>query len=77
MQSLFLSLGLVASAAVGVLAAADDFKIDVTQAVECDRKTKSGDNIQVHYRGTLADGGKQFDSSMSSYHSSSFDSFPL
>ncbi len=64
MYSLLLSLSLMASAAVGVLAAdSPEFKIDVTQEVVCDRKTKSGDGIQVHYRGTLADNGNQFDSS--------------
>ena len=64
MQNVLFSLGLVASAAVGALASsAAELKIEVTQAVECDRKTKSGDGIQVHYKGTFADTGKQFDSS--------------
>jgi FK506-binding protein 2 len=58
-----LSLSLLASAAIGVLAAGD-LKIDVTYAVECDRKTKSGDKIDVHYKGTLASNGNKFDSSM-------------
>ncbi|KAI2638340.1 hypothetical protein GGS21DRAFT_434011 [Xylaria nigripes] len=62
MYSSFLySLTLLASAAVGALAA--DLKIEVTLAVECERKTHSGDNIDVHYRGTLASNGNQFDSS--------------
>ncbi|KAH6657121.1 hypothetical protein BKA67DRAFT_180078 [Truncatella angustata] len=61
MQRLFFALSLVASAAVGALAA-EDLKIDVTTAVECDRKTQKGDTIEVHYRGTLTD-GKKFDAS--------------
>ncbi|KAK7746093.1 Peptidyl-prolyl cis-trans isomerase fpr2 [Diatrype stigma] len=63
MRSL-LSLSLVASAALGALAAdSAELKIDVTQEVECDRRTKSGDGVQVHYKGTFADSGKKFDSS--------------
>lgn len=61
MHRLLLTLSLVASAAVGALAG--ELKIDVTQEVECDRKTKKGDTIEVHYRGTLASDGKQFDAS--------------
>ena len=45
------------------LAAAEELKIDVTLPVECDRKTKSGDKVSMHYRGTLAESGKQFDAS--------------
>lgn len=55
---------LLASAALGALAA-EDLKIDLTVPVECDRKTQSGDKVQMHYRGTLAADGKQFDASMS------------
>ncbi|ETS81828.1 FK506-binding protein 2 [Pestalotiopsis fici W106-1] len=57
---LFLALSLVASVAVSVLAA--DLKIDVTTAVECERKTQAGDTIDVHYKGTL-ENGKKFDAS--------------
>ncbi|KLU88668.1 FK506-binding protein 2 [Magnaporthiopsis poae ATCC 64411] len=57
------SLSLLASAAVGILAA-DELKIDVTYAVECERKTKSGDTIDVHYTGTLKENGNKFDSSL-------------
>lgn len=60
MQRIILALSLVASAAVGVLAA--ELKIDVTTAVECERKTQKGDTIEVHYRGTLENGNK-FDAS--------------
>ena len=61
MRFLTLSIAVLASA-VTVLAA-DEVKVDVTRKVKCDRKTKAGDNISVHYRGTLQDGGKEFDAS--------------
>ena len=61
----FLSLALLASAATTVLAA--DVKVEVTRAVECERKSKKGDKIEVHYRGNLQnkDGsvGDEFDAS--------------
>jgi len=63
MKGLLLSLSLLASAAVGSVAAAEELGIDITQAVECDRKTKSGDKISVHYRGTLQSDGTKFDAS--------------
>lgn len=62
MKSILLSLSLLASAAVGVLAA-EELGIDVTVPVECDRKTRKGDKINVHYRGTLQSNGQQFDAS--------------
>lgn len=45
------------------IATAADLQIDVTHAVECNRKTTNGDSVKMHYRGTLADTGKQFDAS--------------
>ncbi|KAK1753447.1 hypothetical protein QBC47DRAFT_386410 [Echria macrotheca] len=62
MQSVLLSLSLLASAAIGVLAS-DDLKIDVTLPVECERKSQKGDKINVHYRGTLQSNGEKFDAS--------------
>jgi FK506-binding protein 2 len=62
MQGLLLSLGLLASTAIGFVAA-EDMKIDVTLAVECERKTQKGDKINVHYRGTLQSNGEKFDAS--------------
>ncbi|KAM0702403.1 hypothetical protein Q7P35_011313 [Cladosporium inversicolor] len=37
--------------------------IEVTKAVECTRKTESGDKVNVHYRGTLEKDGSEFDAS--------------
>ncbi|KAK3947004.1 ppiase fkr-5 [Pseudoneurospora amorphoporcata] len=62
MKSILLSLSLLASATLGVLAA-EELAIDVTVPVECDRKTRKGDKINVHYRGTLQSNGQQFDAS--------------
>ncbi|GAB7357676.1 hypothetical protein MBLNU459_g0166t1 [Dothideomycetes sp. NU459] len=38
-----------------------DIKVD--KAVECTRKTQAGDKVSVHYRGTLAADGSEFDAS--------------
>ncbi|KAK8061830.1 hypothetical protein PG994_008196 [Apiospora phragmitis] len=43
--------------------AAEELKIEVTQAVDCDRKTKKGDAVEMHYKGTLAANGNKFDAS--------------
>jgi FK506-binding protein 2 len=61
MRFLTISIAALATAASTVLAAEVD--IVVTNAVECERKSQKGDKISVHYRGTLQDGGKQFDAS--------------
>ena len=65
MRLLAVSMAILASAATTVLAA--DVIVEVTRAVECDRKSKKGDKINVHYRGNLQekDGsvGKEFDAS--------------
>jgi FK506-binding protein 2 len=67
MRFLAVSIAILASAATTVLA--EDVKVEVTRAVECDRKSKKGDKINVHYRGNLQekDGsvGKEFDASYS------------
>lgn len=53
--------------AIAVMAAtavaASELKIDVTHKVECERKTKKGDKVSMHYRGTLEADGSQFDAS--------------
>lgn len=45
------------------LAVAAELGIEVTNKVECDRKTKKGDKVSMHYRGTLAADGSKFDAS--------------
>ncbi|KAI5457939.1 hypothetical protein BGZ63DRAFT_325697, partial [Mariannaea sp. PMI_226] len=54
---------ILASAAIGFVTAEEELKIDVTTRVNCERKTQKGDKVAMHYRGTLADTGKQFDAS--------------
>lgn len=46
------------------LVAAEGLKIEVTHSLECDRKTQNGDQISMHYKGTLAGSGTKFDASM-------------
>ncbi|BDD64158.1 Peptidyl-prolyl cis-trans isomerase fpr2 [Monascus purpureus] len=48
---------------LATLASAAELGIEKTHTFECTRKTTSGDTIQVHYRGTLAADGSEFDSS--------------
>ncbi|KAI9825833.1 MAG: Peptidyl-prolyl cis-trans isomerase fpr2 [Thelocarpon impressellum] len=44
--------------------ATDSVKVEILQAVpDCARKTRPGDTISVHYRGTLAADGSEFDAS--------------
>ncbi|KAM3502239.1 hypothetical protein MY10362_004977 [Beauveria mimosiformis] len=50
---------IVALAATATAAA--ELKIDVTHKVECERKTKKGDKVSMHYRGTLAADGSHWD----------------
>lgn len=38
-------------------------KTEVVESVECERKTKAGDKVNVHYRGTLESDGSEFDAS--------------
>ncbi|XWW92506.1 hypothetical protein V2A60_000429 [Cordyceps javanica] len=61
MKTATLLSALAALAATAVTAA--ELKIDVTHKVECERKTKKGDKVSMHYRGTLAADGSQFDAS--------------
>lgn len=50
---------------LGTSATADPEKVttEYTLTKECTRKTRRGDTISVHYRGTLASDGTQFDAS--------------
>ncbi|KAK5064520.1 hypothetical protein LTR84_000353 [Exophiala bonariae] len=55
---------LTAALALAGLSAAEGLEIEyLTPAVECERKTKKGDTIDVHYAGTLQTTGVEFDSS--------------
>ncbi|KAK5130768.1 hypothetical protein LTR08_001658 [Meristemomyces frigidus] len=47
----------------GVSALDKPLDIEVQHPVECSRKTKRGDKVDVHYRGTLAKDGSEFDAS--------------
>lgn len=46
-----------------IAATADGLTIEVLERVECTRTTKQGDSVSVHYRGSLASDGTQFDAS--------------
>ena len=61
----FLSLPLlvVLLAATSTSASNDKVTTEYTLTKECTRKTRRGDTISVHYRGTLASDGTQFDAS--------------
>jgi FK506-binding protein 2 len=52
----------VVALAASSLALDKPLDIEVTEKVSCSRKTKEGDKINVHYRGTLED-GTEFDAS--------------
>ncbi|KAF2202508.1 hypothetical protein GQ43DRAFT_368974 [Delitschia confertaspora ATCC 74209] len=51
------------AAVPAVLALDKPLNIEVTTPAECTRKTKAGDRINVHYRGTLESDGSEFDAS--------------
>ncbi|KAI9715257.1 MAG: hypothetical protein M1812_006068 [Candelaria pacifica] len=64
MRFLTLSLAVLATTVAYVAAAEDsEVKIEILHAVDCNRKTQKGDDIEVHYRGTLASDGSEFDAS--------------
>ena len=46
------------------LCAASELKIDVLEEATCDRKSKKGDTLSMHYTGTLEKDGSKFDSSV-------------
>lgn len=56
-----LSIPLLLSLPLLVLSA--EVTTEYTHTVECERKTQRGDAIEVHYRGTLASDGSEFDAS--------------
>ncbi|KAL8652339.1 MAG: hypothetical protein Q9210_002738 [Variospora velana] len=45
------------------LALAKEVTTEYTLTNECTRKSQRGDSVQVHYRGTLASDGSEFDAS--------------
>ncbi|KAL5359281.1 hypothetical protein BJX96DRAFT_148104 [Aspergillus floccosus] len=49
--------------ALATLTHAADLGIETTHRVDCQRKTVKGDTVHMHYRGTLAADGSEFDSS--------------
>ncbi|KAK3864209.1 hypothetical protein Pcinc_030093 [Petrolisthes cinctipes] len=56
---------LVALAFVAAVAYAGELEVESLHKVEsCDRRSKSGDMLTMHYTGTLAEDGKKFDSSV-------------
>ncbi|KAL3489977.1 hypothetical protein BJX62DRAFT_238622 [Aspergillus germanicus] len=54
--------GLLTLALAGFTQAAE-LGIETTHTVECTRKTAKGDTVHMHYRGTLASDGSEFDAS--------------
>jgi FK506-binding protein 2 len=57
----FVSVLPILALALGAWAA--EVLTEYTVKNDCTRKTQKGDNIDVHYRGTLQADGKEFDSS--------------
>jgi FK506-binding protein 2 len=63
MRLISLSLAIIAAGATYVMATEEEVQIDIVTPVECSRKSQKGDSIEVHYRGTLASDGTEFDAS--------------
>jgi FK506-binding protein 2 len=53
----------LATAAVADIINNEHLATEVVTPVDCKRKTIAGDKIHVHYRGTLASDGSEFDAS--------------
>ncbi|SZE99589.1 unnamed protein product [Blumeria hordei] len=51
------------AAIASIHASKSEVEIQIDHAVECERRTQKGDKVYVHYRGSLKDGGKEFDNS--------------
>lgn len=63
MKAAALVVALASACGSLVAAATEELKIDVTLPVDCDRKTKEGDKVSMHYKGTLQKTGEKFDAS--------------
>lgn len=64
MRLSFLLLGILFSLTSFVMSShLEGLQIEVLNHVNGKRKTQRGDDIDVHYRGTLASNGKEFDAS--------------
>uniref|UniRef100_A0A8H7TMY1 peptidylprolyl isomerase n=1 Tax=Bionectria ochroleuca TaxID=29856 RepID=A0A8H7TMY1_BIOOC len=50
-------------ALASLAAASAELKIDVTRKVKCERKTQKGDQVKMHYHGSLESNGEKFDAS--------------
>ncbi|KAL9066359.1 MAG: hypothetical protein Q9157_007170 [Trypethelium eluteriae] len=57
------AVGGVSAGSPSIKTLEDGLIINSTYTLQCSRKTRTGDTVFVHYRGTLASNGKQFDSS--------------
>merc|ERR1712110_351215 len=51
------------AAMTGLCIGADQLRIGKLKKVQCKRTSRGGDELHMHYRGTLKEGGKEFDSS--------------
>ncbi|KAM3418319.1 hypothetical protein BST61_g4318 [Cercospora zeina] len=56
-------LAAAAAFALGVSALDKPLDIEKTLSVECTTRTKVGDKVEMHYRGTLQSDGTEFDAS--------------
>ena len=56
LRGLFIVLGLIA------VAYAEELKVESLQKETCEKKSKTGDMLTLHYTGTLLETGKKFDS---------------
>ncbi|KAI4653877.1 Peptidyl-prolyl cis-trans isomerase fpr2 [Alternaria ventricosa] len=58
-----MKLTLILALATAALAGEIHLKTEVLTEANCVRKTKTGDKVNVHYRGTLESDGSEFDAS--------------
>ncbi|DAA78149.1 TPA_exp: Peptidyl-prolyl cis-trans isomerase [Trichophyton benhamiae CBS 112371] len=58
-----LTAAITMSAATNPTTTPDGLVIETIKAVQSDRRTVNGDQVKVHYRGTLQSNGQKFDAS--------------